>query len=455
MNDSILIVDDNDEYRDTLCLQLMRRGYQARAARSGTEALARVRESAPGVVILDMRLDDMSGLDVLAEVRRLTPAPEVIIATAYPEVSSAVGAMRQKAVDYLCKPFSFDELETVLRRVGTRREGEAAVPALPAAEGPAPVRMVGDSAATTETRALIEQIATTGVRAALITGESGTGKDLAARLFHASSRRAHGPFIELNSSAITETLFESELFGHEKGAFTGAVRARRGLVELADGGTLFLDEVGDLPLPCQAKLLRFLEDQTFMRVGSERKMQVDVQIIAATNRDLRTMVEQWAFRADLYFRLNVVPIVMPPLRSRREDVAPLLRHWLDESNARYGKSVQGFAPEAEAALRAYPWPGNVRELRNLVERLVVLARGSRIQAADLPAEYLVVAPPPPPPPSREAEVAAAGDSLEDFERAHIRKVLARVDGNKTRAAAILGISRATLRIKLDAAVRTA
>jgi DNA-binding NtrC family response regulator len=449
VNESVLVIDDNREYCETLCSELRRRGYAGRAAYSGAAGLASVMEAPPRLIILDLNLVDMSGMDVLSQVRQVAPAAEVVIATAFPELSSALGAIKQKAIDYLCKPFSFDELDTILRRVLTRRV-DAPKPAEAKASAPSPSatipEMVGDSAATQDMKSLIGRIAETGVRAALITGESGTGKDLAARLFHAQSRRRNGPFIEVNCSAITETLFESELFGHEKGAFTGAVSARRGLVEMADGGTLFLDEVAEIPLVSQPKLLRFLEDQSFIRVGGTRKTSVDVQIIAATNRDLRAMVEQWTFRADLYFRLNVVPIVLPPLRERLGDIGPLLGFWLAEANTRYGKQVEGFSEDAEAALLRHPWPGNVRELRNLVERLVILARGTGITRSDLPGEYLALAMAPA---AAGAQVVAEGDSLEHFERQHIRKVLARVDGNKTRAAEILGISRHTLRIKLS------
>jgi DNA-binding NtrC family response regulator len=444
LNENVLVIDDNREYCEMLCSEMRRRGYTARAAYSGAAGLASVMETSPNLVILDLNLVDMSGMDVLAQLRRVAPNAEVVIATAFPELSSALGAIKQKAVDYLCKPFSFDELDTILRRVFAR----PAEPVRTAAEPKATValpEMVGDSAVTTELKSLLGRIAETGVRAALITGESGTGKDLAARLFHAQSRRRNGPFIEVNCSAITESLFESEVFGHEKGAFTGAISARRGLVEMADGGTLFLDEVAEIPLASQPKLLRFLEDQSFIRVGSSRKTSVDVQIIAATNRDLRTMVEQWTFRADLYFRLNVVPIVLPALRERPEDIAPLLKFWLAEANQRYGKGVEGFTEDAETVLIRHPWPGNVRELRNLVERLVILARGRRITRADLPAEYLAT----PAPAAAASEAEPQGDSLEHFERQHIRKVLARVDGNKTRAAEILGISRHTLRLKLS------
>ncbi len=393
MNESVLVIDDNREYCEMLCSELRRRGYAARAAYSGAAGLASIMEAPPSLIILDLNLVDMSGMDVLSQLRRIAPNAEVVIATAFPELSSALGGDQAEG-DRL-------SLQAVLVRRARHDPAPRASRARPTPGHPAePARaaepkaaaalpeMVGASAVTQELKSLIGRIAETGVRAALITGESGTGKDLAARLFHAQSRRRNGPFIEVNCSAITETLFESELFGHEKGAFTGAVSARRGLVEMADGGTLFLDEVAEIPLARQPKLLRFLEDQSFIRVGGSRKTSVDVQIIAATNRDLRAMVEQWTFRADLYFRLNVVPIVLPPLRERPEDIAPLLRFWLAEANQRYGKRVEGFTEDAETVLLRHPWPGNVRELRNLVERLVILARGRRITRAELPPEYL-------------------------------------------------------------------
>jgi DNA-binding NtrC family response regulator len=321
------------------------------------------------------------------------------------------------------------------------------VQAAPAGEATAETgtgsEMVGISPATQRVRALIRRLAESGVRTALITGESGTGKDLAARLFHAGSSRRRGPFVEVNCSAVTESLFESEFFGHERGAFTGAVSVRRGLAELADGGTLFLDEIAEIPLSSQPKLLRFLEDQSFYRIGGSRKIKVDLQIVAATNRDLRAMVEQWAFRADLYFRLNVVPVVLPPLRERVEDILPLATYWLAEANARYGKRLRGFTPEAEIALLTCPWPGNVRELRNLVERLVILGNDGDIGLAQLPAEYR-------PAGGSADEALTRATSLEELERAHIQRVLTRVDGNKTKAAEILGISRQTLRTKLEA-----
>jgi DNA-binding NtrC family response regulator len=301
--------------------------------------------------------------------------------------------------------------------------------------------MIGASPATRALRDLVGRLGSSGIQTALVTGESGTGKDLVARMLHHASPRADGPFVEVNCSAVTEALFESEFFGHERGAFTGAIGLKRGLAELADGGTLFLDEVGEVPLTCQAKLLRFLDDQSFLRVGGERKIKVDVHVIAATNRDLRSMVEQWTFRPDLYFRLNVVPIELTPLRGRPEDIVPLAGHYLHRAAERYGKTVVDFTPEAKDRLLAYAWPGNVRELRNVVERLVILCPSDCIDVTQLPRELQTVDQP-------VEEAAPAGGSLEEHERRHIRQVLARVNGNKTKAAEILGISRQTLRTKL-------
>ena len=437
----ILVVDDSREFADVLARDLTRRGHVVRSAHSADAALRLAAQDPPRLVFLDLRLGDVSGLDVLDGLHAAAPAADVVIVTAHPEFSTAQAAIRGRVLDYLCKPFSFSELDPILDKVFP----EGSVSLDPATSRPqAGVEMIGSSRATHQVRALVTRLAESGVRAALITGESGTGKDLAARLFHASGSRRAGPFIEVNCSAITESLFESEFFGHERGAFTGAVSARRGLAEMADGGTLFLDEVAEIPLPSQPKLLRFLEDQSFYRVGGNRKMKVDVRIVAATNRDLRAMVEQWTFRPDLYFRLNVVPIVLPPLRERVEDILPLAAFWLAEANTQYGRRISGLAAEAEMALLAYPWPGNVRELRNLIERLVILCPGDSIDLAQLPPEYC-------PAPGSADDQLTRVTTLQELERAHIQRVLDRVDGNKTKAAEILGISRQTLRTKLEGA----
>jgi DNA-binding NtrC family response regulator len=436
----ILVVDDSREFADVLARELTRRGHLVRCAHSGEAGLRLAAHEPPQLVFLDLRLGDISGLEVLEGLHTSAPNAEVVIVTAHPEFATAQAAIRGRVLDYLCKPFPFSDLDPILGKVFPEAGGTVAEPLL--GRPSAGIEMIGSSRATQQVRALIKRLAETGVRAALITGESGTGKDLAARLFHASGPRRTGPFIEVNCSAITESLFESEFFGHERGAFTGAVSARRGLAEMADGGTLFLDEVAEIPLSSQPKLLRFLEDQSFFRVGGSRKLKVDVQIVAATNRELRGMVEQWTFRPDLYFRLNVVPIVLPPLRERVEDILPLAAFWLAEANAQYARRIHGFAPDAEMALLAYPWPGNVRELRNLVERLVILSPGDSIDLAQFPAEYV------PTPGSGDDQLTRA-TTLEDLERAHIQRVLDRVDGNKTKAAEILGISRQTLRTKLE------
>jgi transcriptional regulator with PAS, ATPase and Fis domain len=289
----------------------------------------------------------------------------------------------------------------------------------------------------------------------LVTGESGTGKELVAEMLHAEGPRREGPFVEVNCSAITETLFESELFGHERGACTGAVGSRRGLVEVAAGGTLFLDEIAETPLPCQAKLLRFLDDQTFMRVGGSRKLRVDVRIITATNRDLKAMMADGTFRGDLYYRLHVAAVTLTPLRLRPDDILPLVAFWLRHSSARHGGRVVSVTREVEELFLRYPWPGNVRELRNLVERLVILCPDECITAAQLPDEFFESVAASDPPTAAflaRAEYArnpAAEASLTELGHAHIRRVLAMVNGNKTKAAEILGISRQTLRSKLS------
>ena len=463
-----LIIDDNRELAKILSVELTRRGHMVHCAHSGKEGLALLDRTAPDLIFLDLRLPDMNGTDVLAPARARRPEAEVVIMTAYPHLSSALAAIRGRVVDYLCKPFTFDELTPVLQRalLNRGRQQQTAPPRV--ADGfQSEIEMIGVSETSIALRAMISQLAASGVRAALITGESGTGKELAAGLLHAEGPRRDGPFIEVNCSAITETLFESELFGHERGAFTGAVGSRRGLAEMADGGTLFLDEIGDMPLSCQAKLLRFLDDQTFLRVGGTRKVRVNTQIVAATNRDLKAMVAEGTFRGDLYYRLLVAPIALTPLRSRPDDILPLASHWLRRISAQHGNRVTGFTPEAERRLLAYAWPGNVREMRNLIERLVILCPGDRIGEEQLPLEFApMLAEPTPEDVSflYRMEAARAGTdespapaegvlppSLDEIGHAHIRMVLAKMNGNKTKAAEALGISRQTLRSRLSSA----
>ncbi|HTY78997.1 MAG TPA: sigma-54 dependent transcriptional regulator [Candidatus Bathyarchaeia archaeon] len=461
-----LIIDDNRELAQILSAELARRGHTVHCAHTGKDGLALLDRMPADLIFLDLRLPDMDGTQILEPARTIRPDAQVVIMTAYPQLSSALAAIRSRVVDYLCKPFTFEELTPVLQRaiLGRARSIDAAPPR-ERGDARRDIEMVGVSEASKALRAMIAQLAASGVRAALVTGESGTGKELAAGLLHLDGPRRDGPFIEVNCSAITESLFESELFGHERGAFTGAVTARRGLAEMADGGTLFLDEIGEMPLGCQAKLLRFLDDQTFLRVGGSRKIWVNVQIVAATNRDLKAMVDAGAFRADLYYRLLVAPVALSPLRSRPDDILPLAAYWLGRISAQHGHRVKGFTPEAEQRLLSYPWPGNVREMRNLIERLVILCPGDRIDVDQLPLEFR------PPGPARGPDATflyrleqarrggdprdeeAAGDiqapsSLHEIGHAHIRMVLAKMNGNKTKAAQALGISRQTLRSRL-------
>ena len=471
----IVIIDDNQEFGRILSSELSRRGYAVQCAYRGEDGLALVARDTPKLIFLDLRLPDMNGVDVLARVKASCPETEVVVITAYPHLSSALAAIKSHVVDYLCKPFTFDELDPVLERAFARGSLPHRPPAPHAGRrGDDEIEMIGTSEASRALRALIRQLAASGVRAVLITGESGTGKELVAGLLHAEGHRRHGPLVEVNCSAISESLFESELFGYERGAFTGAVGSRRGLAEMADGGTLFLDEIAETPLTCQAKLLRFLDDQTFLRVGGSRKSKVDVKIVAATNQDLKAMVAQGTFRGDLYYRLNVAPIVLSPLRSRPDEIMPLASYWLQRISAQHGGRVVGFTPEAEALLVGYSWPGNVRELRNLVERLVILCPGQRITAAQLPDELFATAGVAargegttdvaflhrmerardlggPVPASSSVAGPAPTPSLDELGHAHIRQVLAQVNGNKTKAAEILGISRQTLRSKLASA----
>jgi transcriptional regulator with PAS, ATPase and Fis domain len=307
-------------------------------------------------------------------------------------------------------------------------------------------QIIGESASTRRLREVITQLAQSEAHTILVQGESGTGKELVARGLHYESARRNRPFMEVNCAAITETLFESELFGHEKGAFTDAKATKKGLMELADGGTLFLDEVGEIPVASQAKLLRSLQERTFKRVGGTRDIRVDVRVIAATNRSLDTMVKEGKFREDLFYRLNVIPLTIPPLRDRKEDILPLARHFLADANSTFHKAVKRLAPDTEALMLAYNWPGNVRELKNLIERLVILSTSDTIEPDQLPLQFAGAGDGP-----LTEEVSREPRTLEAVERAYIQKVLRQVNGNKSEAAKILGITRQTLRKKLTEA----
>src|SRR6476661_5209861 len=370
---TILVVDDEQLIRWSLTTRLTDEGYRVFEADTAANALKRVREGVD-LVLLDYRLPDSDGLAVLKQIKENDPDTLVIMLTAYSNVDTAVEAMRQGAYHYANKPFNVDEIallvEKALETTALRRE----VRALRAnqAQPYSLDRIVGDDAAITTMRALLKKIATGPGSTVLLTGESGTGKDLAAKVIHYASQRASKPFMNITCSALPENLLESELFGHERGAFTGADRQKRGLFEMADGGTVFLDEIGEMVPGLQSKLLRFLEEKTFKRVGGATDIHVDVRVVAATNRNLEEEVKHGRFREDLYYRLNVLPIALPPLRARAEDIPRLVHYFIDSYNAEFRKRVKGVAAETMKRLQSYPWPGNIRELRNAIERAMLL-----------------------------------------------------------------------------------
>jgi len=445
--DNILVVDDERNIR-TLCARVLAGDQiEVHGVGTGKEGLQTADDVSPDLVLLDLRLPDMDGIDVLRALKGRHPETAVIIITGFGQIQSAVEAMKAGATDYLEKPFEhLDKLKLAVARsleeVRARREIQR-LHRLQEKEYRVD-QLIGDSEGTRRLRELIGKLARSEAATILIHGESGTGKELVARGLHYESSRRDSPFMEVNCAAITETLFESELFGHEKGAFTDAKAAKKGLMELADRGTLFLDEVSEMSLNSQAKFLRVLQERVLRRVGGTRDIKVDLRIIAATNRPLETRVKEGQFREDLFYRLNVIPIHIPPLRERRDDIMPLARHFVIDANTRFHKSIKGFSPEAERVMMGYQWPGNVRELRNLIERLVILGGSELIEPQHLPVQFATQV--------RRAVVPETSTdeprTLAEVERAYIAQIMQRVESNKSKAAKILGISRQTLRKKL-------
>ena len=447
MREPILIVEDDNTIRVTVGNFLARQGFDVEVAEDGAQALALLKERSFSLVLLDLRLPDMNGLDILARIKESDDQPLVVIMTAYPEVRTAVAALKAGAYDYINKPFDLEDLQELIRRAAEtqrlRREVEwrRAQAETCVIEG-----LIGTAPAFKNMLETTARIAAAGKVPVLIRGESGTGKERIAQAIHGRSPRADGPWITLNCSALPEGLLESELFGHERGAFTDAKQLKRGLLELADGGTLFLDEIGDLSLALQPKLLRVLETQTFRRVGGQKEIRVDVRFVSATHRDLPAMVQSGHFREDLYYRLNVGAIDLPALRERPDDILPLAAHFLEKMAPVLGVDSPGFDAAVEPLLKAYRWPGNVRELRNVVERAAILSRGERITAQHLPKEIVGEGPLPLTPESPKS--GATVRPLSDIETDYIRHVLQLCAGNKTQAAELLGINRLTLRNKL-------
>lgn len=440
---AVLIVDDEKNTREGLA-RALRRKYEVFLADSGKEALDLLSSESVDVVLSDVRMPGMDGITLLKRILARTPQPVCILLTAYGTVDTAVEAMKHGAYDFMTKPVNLDRLEMVLTRALSTREmaQENRMLHEKLNEKFGLEHIVGRSASMQEVFDTVHQVAPSRATV-LIEGESGTGKELIAKAIHQLSPRVHGPMVSVHCAALSETLLESELFGHEKGAFTGASERRQGRFELADGGTLFLDEIGEISTSTQVKILRVLEERSFERVGGHEKVEVDVRLVAATNRDLKKMVEDGRFREDLYFRLNVVKVELPPLRERHGDVAILLQHYAEEFAAENGKEFNGFTTDALDVLSSYDWPGNVRELRNVIERMVVLSKAGKLTVRDLPREL------------RESSTiggSAGGGSalsLEHAEKDMIIKALKATDGNKSRAAEHLGISRRTLHRKIN------
>jgi len=447
MRARVLIIDDDDAMRDMLVEFLRQRDWDAAACASAEEGVRRVAGEELDVVVTDLRMPGMTGIDLCHRLTSTRPDVPVIVMTAFGNLENAVAAIRAGAYDFVTKPVQLDMLEIAVRRAAERRQLNEQIRLLAAGHGDAAPfeEMVGESAPM---RRLFDQVARVADADAttLITGESGTGKELVARAIHVRSRRAAGPFCALNCSAVPESLLESELFGHVRGAFTDARESRKGLFLQAHGGTLFLDEIGDIPLALQPKLLRVLEERVVRPLGGERELPFDARIVAATNRDLEAAIEERRFREDLFFRLNVIRLEVPPLRARGTDVLLLAQRFVEEIAKRTGKRVTGLSQAAAKKLLAYTWPGNVRELHNAIERAVALTRHDTIIPDDLPERVLRY---------RQRDIVLGGEDpmellpMSEIERRYLLHVLDVVQGNKAQASRVLGIDRRTLYRKLE------
>ena len=453
MKPSILIVDDDEVMRETLSDVLKKRGYEIFSVGSGNGALSLMKKSIIDLILLDMRLPDIDGLEVLKKIKEFDTEILVIMMTAYSDVQTAVSSMKSGAYDYINKPFELDELKLLIEKGLETKSLINEVRRLhrQQKENYENSHIYGVSPQIHYVKELIGMISKTHKTSVLIQGESGTGKELAANAVHYNSLRQDKPLMKINCSAIPDSLLESELFGYEKGAFTDAKNTKKGLFELADGGTVFLDEIGDMNPFLQSKILRVLENQTFMRVGGEREIKVDIRVIAATNKNLEAMVKEGLFRKDLYYRLKVMVVEMPPLRDRLEDILLLSSLFIEENNKEYNKAIKGFSDEAKKLMVQYAWPGNVRELKNVIERAMILTDQEVITPKHLPFELKQtekMAQENRGEEISEATIDLSDMSLEGMEKHHLSKVLKRLEWNKSKASKFLGISRATLRAKI-------
>lgn len=443
---TVLIADDEKNIRSGLAIAFEDEGYDTLQAEDGQAAWTMINKKSVDLVITDLRMPGISGYDLLKKINAAYPTLPVIVLTGHGSIEDAVQAMRDGAVDFFTKPVDLDHLIlTVSKALSNKRISEqnrqlkAEIDVLKKKQGYQ--KIIGKSAPVAKMMEIIAQVAPSKA-SVLVTGESGTGKELVADAIHSLSSRADGPLIKVNCASLSPTLLESELFGHEKGAFTGAVSQKKGRFELADGGTIFLDEIGEIDQSTQIKILRVLQERCFERVGGEETVSVDVRIVAATNRNLEQEIRNGNFREDLYYRLNVVHIEVPPLRERKEDIPLLISSFIDTFNQEDGRHVEGFTNSARKALLAYSWPGNIRELRNTVESCVVLARGTMIDVDELPPHIA----------SRDEDETVSinvGTTLEEAEKKIILSTVAHYKGNKTKAAEVLAIGRKTLHRKLE------
>jgi len=454
-HERILIVEDEKLIRWSIKSRLEEQGFVVSEVDTGKKAFELLDQEDFDLMLLDFRLPDTTGLEILRRVRKEVPEISVVMMTAYGTVESAVEAMKLGAFDYLTKPVNLDELSLIVQKAlettSLRREVRRLRHEQIETHGN--VQLIGRSAAMREVVELVEKVCTSQATTVLLEGASGTGKNVVAKAIHYGSPRAEKPFVNITCSALTETLLESELFGHERGAFTDAKTQKKGLLEVADGGTAFLDEIGEMGMAMQSKLLRFLEEKTFKRVGGTRDISVDVRIVAATNRDLQEAVLQGRFREDLYYRLKVIPIRLPTLRERREDVPLLIQHFLDHFNHEFHKNITRVEPAAMERLTAYDWPGNIRELRNFIERVMILENKDLIELGDLPramreGDGAAASTPTGVGTARGVPVPVGAMTLEEMERAAIVRALEQVGQNQVRAAKLLGVSRDTLRYRM-------